>query len=263
MEAFFTDHGHPNWLLRIFIGFSAVVHIFIILYGSDLYHPGIIIPMEITIRFSEPPKQIIPSPPVQPQLPVAPEPVSRVMVRPAPVKPVRVVKTAPRLPLPPKVRKDVIPPKPEPTHVPDQTASESVPEKVLKTDLSATMASIGAKPENVPEKISKSPAASVVEGAPDVRKNYLRTIRQLIERQKKYPQVARLRQFQGKVVVEFELTPSGHVSTIIVVESCRFGILNRAAIQAIEDASPFPKPPDSLINNGFFLLRIPIVFELT
>ena len=116
-------------------------------------------------------------------------------------------------------------------------------------------------PKKVQKKGLKSATTPDREGDPDARKHYLSIIRGLIERQKKYPRVAKRRQFQGKVIVEFVLMLSGNVGSIKVVEGCRFSILNRAAIQAVENASPYPKPPPGLFS-GNLSLRIPIVFEL-
>jgi len=93
------------------------------------------------------------------------------------------------------------------------------------------------------------------------RERYFSTIRTLIERQKKYPRAARLRKFQGRVVVEFALSPLGDVTAIRVAEKSRFDVLNRAAARAVADAAPYPRPPAGLFE-GDILLRIPVVFEL-
>ena len=133
-------------------------------------------------------------------------------------------------------------PKPETLPIPGRKVLEEVPAKIQ-----ATVVSVAENP---------APVKDV-----DARAQYLNTIRGLIERQKKYPLAAKNRQFQGKVVVEFVLTLSGDVDSIKVVEACRFNMLNRAAIKAVESASPYPEPPPGLFT-GDHSLRIPIVFEL-
>ncbi len=246
MAAVLAGNGRPNRLLWIFFGISATVHVFVILYGSGLYRPTITIPIELTVRPSEPPKRKIPKTPVPSQMPVTPKELRPLAVPPASVSPPIPVKADFIRPsLPQRSTEEIVPPKPEALAIPDLKVSKRMPERV----------------QSVQEKAPKSPAVPSREPDPAVREHYLSTIRQLIEQKKKYPQTARRRQFQGKVVVEFVLSPSGDVNSIRVVEGCRFGILNRAAIQAVELASPFPKPPDGLFE-GHLPLRIPIVFEL-
>ncbi len=86
-------------------------------------------------------------------------------------------------------------------------------------------------------------------------------IRQRIEERKAYPKQARLRKFEGKVIVECVLSTSGQITSIKVAQGSRFGVLDKAALKAVEDASPFPKPPGDLFKEDI-RLRIALVFEL-
>ncbi len=91
---------------------------------------------------------------------------------------------------------------------------------------------------------------------------YLEMVRLRIERHKKYPDRARARHIEGAVSIRFVITPEGSISAAEVIKPSRHKALDTAALKAVKDASPFPKPP-SQIYKGDLTLEIDIVFELT
>lgn len=260
-----AHNRRPNWLMRTFLGISIGVHVLIIQYGSGPFHPEISLPIELTILHIEPPKPLPAETPLRSLPPEEPQQVSHLTALQAPAATAAPVKAASVRPtFPRKMKKTAS--KPKPLSLPEPMDSGCAPKSLQETDsnpdLSAAMSSGSKIPESAQGKEVKKPVVHSDESDSLVREQYLNSIRRLIERHKKYPQVAKLRQFQGRVVVEFVLTPSGDVKSICVVQGCRFEILDRAAIRAVEDASPFPKPPDGLFS-GNHSLRIPIVFELS
>jgi len=60
-----------------------------------------------------------------------------------------------------------------------------------------------------------------------------------INRQKHYPYMARRQHREGRVKLNFVMHPNGTVTDIAIVESSRFHLLDKAAMQAIEAISPF------------------------
>lgn len=60
-----------------------------------------------------------------------------------------------------------------------------------------------------------------------------------INRQKNYPYMARRQHREGLVKLNFVMHPNGNVTDIAIVESSRFDILDKAAMQAVESISPF------------------------
>lgn len=226
-------------MLWVFFGISAMVHLLIILYSHGFKLPDIPSPIELTVLQSEPDLRKLPAVPSRPQHPDVPD-LADYRLPDAPACPVIAEANRPSLlKNPPDA---IVRPKPETLPTPGLKARKEAPAKTHEKGVGVAQ--------------NSSP---VVDS--DVRAQYLNTIRGLIERQKKYPLAAKNRQFQGKVVVEFVLTLSGDVGSIKVVEGCRFNTLNRAAIKAVEKASPFPKPPPGLFT-GDHSLRIPILFEL-
>lgn len=73
--------------------------------------------------------------------------------------------------------------------------------------------------------------------------SYLEMVRLKIERHKKYPDTAKIRQIEGNVTVRFTITPKGSVYRVEIVKSSEHSILDTAALKAVNNADPFPKPP--------------------
>jgi protein TonB len=92
--------------------------------------------------------------------------------------------------------------------------------------------------------------------------DYFDMLRLRIESKKQYPQSAQNRQLEGRVIVGFTLSPSGHVTSAEIVQSSHHSILDQAALTAVRSASPFPRPPSALFD-GPLHMKITIVFELT
>jgi len=92
--------------------------------------------------------------------------------------------------------------------------------------------------------------------------SYLEMVRFRIERYKKYPQIARVRNIEGHVTIRFVITPDGGMREAKVVKRSGNKALDQAALKAVKDAAPFPRPPGHLFA-GEIPLEITILFELT
>jgi protein TonB len=93
-------------------------------------------------------------------------------------------------------------------------------------------------------------------------KGYLEMVRFRIESHKRYPDVARSKQREGRVTILFIITPEGHIRAAKVVKASRYKVLDIAALKAVKDAAPFPKPPPRFFK-GEIPLELTVVFELT
>ena len=92
--------------------------------------------------------------------------------------------------------------------------------------------------------------------------DYFEMVRLRIESHKRYPAAAKTRQIEGRVTIRFVIESDGSISSSKIVESARHRALDQAALSAVKDASPFPRPPRNLFN-GPIPLEITIMFELT
>ena len=81
-------------------------------------------------------------------------------------------------------------------------------------------------------------------------------IRNKILRNVSYPDPARRKGWQGKVLLSFVITSDGSVRALKVIKSSGFIILDKSAIDTVRDTAPFPKPP------GEAQFVIPITYNL-
>lgn len=91
--------------------------------------------------------------------------------------------------------------------------------------------------------------------------DYFDMVRIKIDSRKKYPESAKSRHIEGRVKVGFVITPDGHVSSIRIVKNSRLKCLDAAALNAVRDAAPFPRPPTDFLKKPLNI-EITIVFEL-
>ncbi len=92
----------------------------------------------------------------------------------------------------------------------------------------------------------------------DAAAAYLSSLRREIERQKHYPQRAKLMRKQGVVILEFNLTASGEVTNVRVMKSSGVGDLDRAAVRAAQKARPIGLRPQGVGAQ----IRVPIEFKI-
>jgi len=92
--------------------------------------------------------------------------------------------------------------------------------------------------------------------------SYLEMVRLKIERHKKYPDSARIRQIEGSVTLRFVILTEGDIKSAEVVKTSENRALDGAALMAVKEAAPFPKAPAHLFK-GEISLELTIVFELT
>lgn len=82
-------------------------------------------------------------------------------------------------------------------------------------------------------------------------------IKRAIDRKNKYPPMARKRELEGEVIVEFIIGKDGKVANIKVTKPCSHNLLNEAAMIAIRKAqSDFPTLSFTA------KVEIPIIYEL-
>lgn len=91
---------------------------------------------------------------------------------------------------------------------------------------------------------------------------YLRLVRERIGSCKKYPFIARKRALEGEVGVRFLLTGAGEAQRLVVSRSSGQEILDRAALRAVEDGTPFPRPPAGLLAEPI-TIELNVVFNLS
>lgn len=102
---------------------------------------------------------------------------------------------------------------------------------------------------------------NVESGDYSTAESYLEMVKLRIEQNKKYPDKAQRLQIEGRVPVVFVITPEGNVRDIKVIMP-QHVLLDEAAVKAIMNAVPFPRPPVNIFK-GAVPVRVVVVFELT
>ena len=92
--------------------------------------------------------------------------------------------------------------------------------------------------------------------------SYMEMVRLRIERHKRYPDAAKVRQIEGSVTIYFVITPEGDITSAEIVKTSGNSALDKAALTAVKNAAPFPKAPASLFK-GEIPMELTIMFELT
>ncbi len=171
-------------------------------------------------------------------------------------------------PEPPKIieqPKKIDPPKPEKKPEPvkeiapiQEEVIEELPEPVVEEITEFIEPEETAPIEEVQEYIPPQPSPEVVKKVTD---SYTNQLTRAIAKQKKYPKIAQMRQWQGEVLLNIEIDPQGNLVKADILEESRYKILNNEAIDMVKRASPFPQPPEELKLKNFTVL-VPISFKL-
>lgn len=93
------------------------------------------------------------------------------------------------------------------------------------------------------------------------KESYYEMVRLKIEKSKEYPDKAKRSQIQGRVTVQFIIAMTGELQKAQVVKSSQHPLLDEAAIRAVKNAAPFPRPPAQLFKEDI-LTTVTVVFEL-
>jgi len=219
----------PNRLLHGLLGVSLLIHLVLFLHISRLYSSNTLTYIELTLQnISRPVTRSIPRPRHRPRPPDQPQEI----------KELRVTQLVPRLK----------PIKLEPVE-------KDLPDSLVE----------GISMPDIPD----VPSPDISDWSPDqsaydytTADSYLEMVRLKIERHKKYPKNARVRQIEGSVTVRFVIRPEGDVRSAEVVKTSGNRALDGAALMAVKEAAPFPKAPAHLFK-GEIPLELTIVFELT
>jgi protein TonB len=223
-----------NWLLRSLIIISVGVHAILMLHLSGVYRSRTLVTIEFSLQNTDQsPVRDIPRPRPRPKAPDPDEPVKKINVAPRPMprfKPLAMAPTAKQLP-------------------------ESIVEGLSLPDIPQAPGADGA--DWVTGQQAREAVAEFMTTA-----SYLDMVKLKIESRKRYPQSAKARRIEGRVKVSFIVAADGSVRDVSISKGAGDSELNIAALNAVRDAAPFPRPPANLFK-GDLSLDLVLVFELT
>ena len=224
----------PNWLLRTLIIASVGVHVLLLLRLTDVYRTDALNFIEMSLQqIDRPPARAIPRPRPRPKTPPPQDSVKKLSVVPRPMPTFKPL-DAPAL---------------------DAKLPDTLVEGIGVPDIP----SVPGVDASAWAMASQAPA-----GAEDylTAESYLDMVRLKIESSKRYPEIAKTNSIEGRVAIHFILGADGSVRDVSVVKGARHRALNLAALDAVKNAAPFPRPPSTLFK-GDLSLNLVIVFELT
>ena len=91
--------------------------------------------------------------------------------------------------------------------------------------------------------------------------SYSAQLTKAIARQKKYPRIAKMRGWQGEIILNLKIDGQGNLIKSTIKEKSGFKVLDNEGINMVKRASPFPKPPKEL-ESKIFNVTVPISFKL-
>ena len=205
-----------------------------------------------------PPEPIAPTPPPEPEAPVPPpEPIAPTPP-PEPVAPVPPLEPIAPTP-PPEPVAPVPPPEPiAPTPPPEPVAPVPPPEPIAHTDLNEfePIPKDESNNELSPKDITKNSVNTekTINNEIDKIKNYKNSIYKILEKRKKYPKIALRKKWEGEVVIAIHYDVYGLISKINIHKSSGKSVLDRAALDIVNDSlmEDLPTTPNTL--NGKILL---------
>jgi protein TonB len=96
----------------------------------------------------------------------------------------------------------------------------------------------------------------------NVKQSYLVALKEIIERHKEYPLIAKRGRMEGTVRISCTLTRSGEMREAIIADSSGHEILDKAALRAVRSAGRFPVVPNEIKSDPFCFVA-PITFRLS
>ena len=208
----------------------------------------------------------VPVAPPMPETNIAPGP-EQVMSEASPATPIEQVEQKQKTPE--KVASRPVeepPPKIKPAPHPDVALEPPRQERATQRPQNPrTPAPTTSAPQALPERSAAVPAAPMQGRVTPNTSNAVPTwkthILALLERHKRYPEIAQSRRQQGIAQVFFSLDRQGRVIDSRVVRSSGASVLDEEALALLRRAQPFPAPPRELPGEHVDL-TVPIRFNL-
>lgn len=149
--------------------------------------------------------------------------------------------------------------------------SRSITISTGKPQVSAPLQERKDSPFSPPVETNTSNMTSTDKSAPSqreetvdihARKSYLEDLKEIIERHKEYPLMARKGRMEGTVRICCKLTRSGELKESMIAGSSGHEILDKAALRAVRAAGRFPSVPIEIKGDSFCFVA-PITFRLS
>jgi periplasmic protein TonB len=170
----------------------------------------------------------------------------------------------PPLPPRPAVPQDLI----LPERVVEKPPERKEPEEELplqKEVVSASQASVASRPLKIDDAAQAEKTTAPITGLSQqdarTKSKWQRELVAHLGRFKSYPAASRDRREIGQIMLKFELDRSGRVSNAGIARTSGHPLLDAAALDMLNRASPLPPPPESVPGTKIEL-AVPVKFQL-
>ena len=184
--------------------------------------------------------------------PVAPPPVE---IAPAPAPLAKHARTARHVAAAPEILR-----------APATTAAVAAPSQPNSPSLPAAEAT--PAPPVVQAAPAPAPVAALaprpVANAPDpgALAGFNRALAAAVDRHKRYPRIALIRQWQGTVILKLDIGADGRLRDYRLARSSNYEALDQQALEMLREAMPLPAMPAQLAGIGLSV-DIPVTFRIT
>lgn len=96
----------------------------------------------------------------------------------------------------------------------------------------------------------------------DILQKFALTVRTRIESKKRYPTAARRFELEGRTGIKMTILKDGRLEKVEIVESSGYKSLDKAALQSVQNAAPFPPIPKAARLNRIEM-RVHLIFKLS
>lgn len=249
--AHFADHSQQNHLFLLALLCSIALHGAAVAFLPGFSTDTPLHDTEFTVDLLKPEPPPPPPPPVKEPEPPKPEPQKTKVVPPS--KPLPVPAPKPVTPPPqPIIQPTVSAPPPPVAEPPPQIIA--VPQKAAEPTPSVTIPAPPAPPPPLPQE-------PVVDDASAAKAGYGRLLAGEFAKHKKYPQVARMRGWQGTAQIRLQVDADGNALNPVVEQSSGKEILDNQALETVRNSLPLPPPP-AILRGKPFSIVVPVVFRL-
>ena len=96
----------------------------------------------------------------------------------------------------------------------------------------------------------------------DILQSFARSVRKKIQASKKYPIAAQTAGIEGRTGVRLTILKDGRLQKVEVAKSSGYEILDKAALQSVREAAPFPPIPEKARREEI-QMSVTLIFKIT
>ncbi|OCL87169.1 energy transducer TonB [Arcobacter porcinus] len=117
------------------------------------------------------------------------------------------------------------------------------------------------KEEVIKDKVITQDTVNQVKAA-EMEDMYLGKIKHIIEKNKKYPRVAKRLKHEGKVTISFDILADGKIVNIRIIENSKYKTLDQATMELLENIAFFDAIPKELNKTVWNNIQVPVNYEM-